>query len=67
MTKVYKFLYTIIQIIKISYYQASRVTRQLKEIFRAIPPIKQKKSCDSGDKYKVERNSHGFPIDLKQY
>jgi len=67
MTKVYKFLYTIIQITKISYYQASRATRQLKEIFRVIPPIKQKNSCDSGGEHKVERNSHGFPIDLKQY
>lgn len=67
MTKVYKFLYIIIQIIKISYYQASRVTRQLNKIFRVIEPIKQKKSCDSGDTYKVCRNSHGFPIDLGEY
>ena len=67
MTKVYKFLYTIIQIIKISYYQASRVTRQLNKIFRVIEPIKQKKSCDSGDIHKVCRNSHGFPIDLGEY
>ena len=65
MTKVYKFLYTIIQITKISYIQVCRATSQLHQIFRAIVLNESKKECDSGESKEVVRNSHGFPSNLK--
>jgi hypothetical protein len=65
MKQIYKFLYTIKQITKYSYYQASRLTRQLNEIFRAIVLTERKKECDSGDLQEVVRNSHGFPTNFK--
>ena len=65
MTKVYKFLYTIIQIIKIMLIQVSRLASQLHQIFRAIVLNESKKECDSGEPQEVVRNSHGFPTNFK--
>jgi hypothetical protein len=65
MTKVYKFLYTIIQITRIMKTQVCRATSQLHQIFRVIVLNESKKECDSGESKEVVRNSHGFPSDLK--
>ena len=65
MTKIYKFLYTIKQITKYSYYQASRLTRQFDKKFHAIELNESKKECDSGESKEVMRNSHGFPTNFK--
>jgi hypothetical protein len=65
MTKVYKFLYTIIQITRIMKTQVCRATSQLHQIFRAIVLNESKKECDSGESKEVVRNSHGFPSNLK--
>lgn len=65
MTKVYNFLYTIIQITKIMLIQVSRLASQLHQIFRAIVLNKSKKECDSGESQEVVRNSHGFPTNFK--
>lgn len=65
MTKIYKFLYTIIQILKIVLIQVCRATSQLHQIFRAIVLNESKKECDSGEPQEVERNSHGFPTNFK--
>jgi len=65
MSYLYNFLYTIKQITKYSYYQASRLTRQLNEIFRAIVLTERKKECNSGESQEVVRNSHGFPSNFK--
>lgn len=65
MTKVYKFLYTIIQITKISIIQVCRLASQLHQIFRAIVLNESKKECDSGESQEVVRNSHGFPTNFK--
>ena len=65
MTKVYNFLYTIIQIIKIMLIQVSRLASQLHQIFRVIVLNESKKECDSGEPQEVERNSHGFPTNFK--
>ena len=65
MTKIYKFLYTIKQITKYSYYQVSRLTRQFDKNFYTIGLNKQENSFNSGESQKVERNSHGFPTNFK--
>ena len=65
MTKIYKFLYTIIQITKISIIQVCRLASQLHQIFRAIVLNESKKECDSGESQEVMRNSHGFPTNFK--
>lgn len=65
MTKIYKFLYTIKQITKYSYYQVSRLTRQFDKNFYAIELNESKKECDSGESKEVVRNSHGFPTNFK--
>jgi len=65
MTKIYKFLYTIIQITKISIIQVCRLASQLHQIFRAIVLNESKKECDSGESKEVVRNSHGFPTNFK--
>jgi len=65
MSYLYNFLYTIIQITKYSYYQGSRLTRQLHQIFRAIVLTERKKECNSGESQEVVRNSHGFPSNFK--
>ena len=65
MNKIYKFLYTIIQITKISIIQVCRLASQLHQIFRAIVLNESKKECDSGESKEVMRNSHGFPTNFK--
>jgi hypothetical protein len=65
MTKVYKFLYTIIQITRIMKTQVCRLASQLHQIFRVIVLNESKKECDSGESKEVVRNSHGFPSNLK--
>ena len=65
MTKIYKFLYTIIKITKISIIQVCRLASQLHQIFRAIVLNESKKECDSGESKEVVRNSHGFPTNFK--
>jgi len=65
MTKVYNFLYTIIQITKISIIQVCRLASQLHQIFRSIVLNESKKECDSGESKEVVRNSHGFPTNFK--
>ena len=65
MTKIYKFLYTIIQITRIMKTQVCRLASQLHQIFRAIVLNESKKECDSGESQEVVRNSHGFPTNFK--
>lgn len=65
MTKIYKFLYTIIQITKIIIIQVCRATSQLHQIFCAIVPTERKKECDSGESKEEVRNIHGFPSNFK--
>jgi hypothetical protein len=65
MSYLYKFPYTIKQIIKYSWYQVSRLSRQFDKKFYAIELNKQENSFNSGEPQQVERNSHGFPTDLK--
>ena len=64
MTKIYNFLYTIIQILRIVLVQVCRLASQLHQIFRAIVLNESKKECDSCESQKVERNIHGFPSNL---
>lgn len=65
MKQIYNFLYTIIQITKISIIQVCRLASQLHQIFRAIVLNESKKECDSGESKEVMRNSHGFPTNFK--
>ena len=65
MRQIYNFLYTIIQITKISIIQVCRLASQLHQIFRAIVLNESKKECDSGESKEVVRNSHGFPTNFK--
>ena len=65
MRQIYNFLYTIIQITKISIIQVCRLASQLHQIFRAIVLNESKKECDSGEPKEVMRNSHGFPTNFK--
>ena len=65
MRQIYKFLYTIIQITKISIIQVCRLASQLHQIFRAVVLNELKKECDSCDSQEDGRNSHGFPTIIK--